>query len=163
MTSTRGPILGATAGMQLPARDRTSWAGSPSVLRRRARNAPDQFDERRAVDGCDLAGQPEAAPGIVVSVHHRAPQTESAKCTELGGPIELGPGSVPGSSPGDRIDLDVGLSYVSHRRTLNTRRHSEGGHQVPHHMTDASSVRGLRDRTVRAIGEMWRSRASDAN
>ena len=51
------------------------------LLRRRARNAPDQVNERRAGYGRDLAGQLEAAPGIVVSAHHRAPQTESAKCT----------------------------------------------------------------------------------
>ena len=57
----------------------TSWAGSPSVLRRRARNAPDQVGEGRNVYGRDLAGQLEAAPGIVVSAHQRAPQTESAK------------------------------------------------------------------------------------
>ena len=38
----------------------TSWAGSPSVLRRRAPNAPDQVDQRRAVHGRDLAGHLEA-------------------------------------------------------------------------------------------------------
>ena len=74
--------------------------GARRLLRRRARNAPDQVGERRTVDGRDLASQPEAAPGIVVSVHHRAPQTESAKCTELGGPIGLGPTSAPGTPPG---------------------------------------------------------------
>ena len=31
--------------------------------------------------GVTLAGQLEAAPGIVVSGHHQAPQTESAECT----------------------------------------------------------------------------------
>ena len=46
-----------------------------------ARNAADQVNQRRAVYGRDLAGQLEAAPGIVVSAHHRAPQTQSAKCT----------------------------------------------------------------------------------
>ena len=51
------------------------------LLRRRARNAPDQVDQRRAGDGRDLAGQREAAPGIMLLAHHRAPQTESANCT----------------------------------------------------------------------------------
>ena len=46
---------------------------------------------------------------------------------------------------GNRTDLDADLSYVSHRFT-----------------TDGSSVRGPRDRTVRAIGDKWRSRPSDA-
>ena len=46
-----------------------------------ARKATEQVGERRVVDGRDLAGQLEAAPGIVVSAHHRAPQTESAECT----------------------------------------------------------------------------------
>ena len=69
------------------------WHGAPGprqdvvgwerllLFRRRARNAPDQVDERQAGDGRDLAGQLEAALGIVVSAHHRAPQTQSAKCT----------------------------------------------------------------------------------
>ena len=51
------------------------------LFRRRARNAPDQVDQRRAGDGRDLAGQREAAPGIMLLAHHRAPQTESANCT----------------------------------------------------------------------------------
>ena len=51
------------------------------LFRRRARNAPDQVDQRRAGDGRDLAGQREAAPGIMLLAHHRAPQTESATCT----------------------------------------------------------------------------------
>ena len=51
------------------------------LLRRRARNAPDQVNQRHTVDGRDLAGQAEAAPGAVLSAHHRAPQTESAECT----------------------------------------------------------------------------------
>ena len=57
----------------------SSGLTSASYFRRRARNAADQVNERRAGYGRDLAGQREAAPGIVVSVHHRAPQTESAK------------------------------------------------------------------------------------
>ena len=86
----------------------TSWAGSPVaildplreselhrlftipshfgsnirvLLRRRARNAPDQVDERRLWMGVTWPVQLEAAPGIVVSGHHQAPQTESAECT----------------------------------------------------------------------------------
>ena len=55
--------------------------GARRPLRRRAGNAPDQVDERRAVDGRDLAGQPEAASAIILSAHHLAPQTESAECT----------------------------------------------------------------------------------
>ena len=68
--------------MQLPARDRdvVGWERL-LLLRRRARNAPDQVHERRAVYGREFTGQLEAAPGIVVSAHHRAPQSESAKCT----------------------------------------------------------------------------------
>ena len=53
------------------------------------------------MDGRDLAGQLEPAPGIIVSVHHRAPQTESAKCAEKVA-RELGPRSVAGVDPGDR-------------------------------------------------------------
>ena len=34
------------------------------LVRWRARNAPDQVNERRVVCGHDLAGQLEAAPGI---------------------------------------------------------------------------------------------------
>ena len=51
------------------------------LIRRRARNAADEVDERRAGYGRELTGQLEAAPGIVVSAHQRAPQAESAKCT----------------------------------------------------------------------------------
>ena len=55
----------------------------------------------------------------VVSAHHRARQTASGRCTELGGHRELAPRSVAGVNPGDhRTDLDV-----SCRCTLNTRRH----------------------------------------
>ena len=69
-----------------------------AVFRRRARNAPDQVDERRAVYGRDLAGQPEAAPGIMLLAHHLAPQTESAKCTgKLITPLDAS--SVPGPRP----------------------------------------------------------------
>ena len=64
---------------------------------------------------------------------------------------------------GDRTDLDAGLSYVFHGRTLDTRRHSEAGQQVTHHTTDVSSVREPRDRTVRAIAEKWCTRPSDAD
>ena len=53
--------------------------GARWLFRRRARNAADQVDERRTGYGRDLAGQLEAAPGIVVSAHHRAPEGESAK------------------------------------------------------------------------------------
>ena len=128
VTSTRGSLRAATSGVRFPGRDRTSWAGSPVAIldplreselhrlftmpshfgsnirvlfRRRARNAPDQVDERRAVHGCDLAGQLEAAPGTVVSAYHRAPPTESAECTEKVA-RELGPRSVAGIRRGDR-------------------------------------------------------------
>ena len=54
-----------------------------------------------------------------MSAHHRARQTASGRCTELGGHRELAPRSVAGVNPGDhRTDLDV-----SCRCTLNTRRH----------------------------------------
>ena len=50
----------------------TSWAGSPSA-------APEARPEGRM--GVTWPVSPEAAPGIVVSVHQRAPQIESAKGT----------------------------------------------------------------------------------
>ena len=53
--------------------------GARRQLRRRAGHASEQVHERRAVYGRELASQLEAAPGIVVSAHQRAPQTESAK------------------------------------------------------------------------------------
>ena len=82
LTSSRGALHGPTGGMQPPARDRDVVGWEPvGKLRRRARNASDQVDERRAVDGREFTGQLEAALGIVVSAHHRAPQTESAECT----------------------------------------------------------------------------------
>ena len=57
----------------------TSWAGK---LRRRARNAA--RPGRRAPDlgyGRDLAGQPEAAPGIILSAHHLATADRVGKVT----------------------------------------------------------------------------------
>ena len=115
-----------------------SWAGSPSATPEARRARVRAGRRARAVYGRHLAGQLEAAPGIMLLAHHLAPQTESAKCTELGGPVGLAPRSVAGVDPatGDPTDLDADLSYVSHRRTLNTRRQSEAGHQVPHHTTE---------------------------
>ena len=83
VTSTRGAIRGPTGGMHLPDRDRdvVGWepvgcsGGAPGTR-------PTRSMERRAVYGRELTGHLEAAPGTVVSTHHRAPQTESAKCTE---------------------------------------------------------------------------------
>ena len=70
-----------------------------------------------------------------------SPQTEPPKCTELVGPVGLAPRSVARAT-GDPTDLDADFSYVSHRCTFNTRRHSEAGHQVSHHTTDASPFVG---------------------
>ena len=51
-------------------------------------------------------------------------------------------------------------SPVSPKQRLGT---ADRVGEVTHHTTDASSVRGPRDRTVRAIGDKWRSRPSGAD
>ena len=51
-----------------------AWMAFPGLLlRRRARNAADQVNQRRTVDGRDLAGQREVAPG------HRRPSGRSVR------------------------------------------------------------------------------------
>ena len=92
------------------------------LLRRRARNAPDQVDKPRARYGRELAGQLEAAPGIVVGAESPL-WTEGRVTTKLGLHAKGGTGNF--DVAGCRW-LNAGLGKVLGRPPTSESQRSPG-------------------------------------
>ena len=111
--------------------------GARRLLRRRARNAADQVDKPRARYGRELAGQLEAAPGIVVGAESPL-WTEGRVTTKLGLHAKGGTGNF--DVAGCRW-LNAGLGKVLGRPPTSESQRSPGTPGTPITLDDNNKLR----------------------